>query len=66
MSSITSTGNATIASLKFFFSVKDEEVAKQLYELEGRNVTLRYEEKKGHLPWSGDTNYFVTGIAALE
>ena len=66
MSSITSTGNATIASEKFFFSVKDEAVAKQLFELEGKNVTVRYEEKRGHLPWSGDTNYFVTGIVSKE
>jgi hypothetical protein len=66
MSSIASTGNTTIASEKFYFSVKDETVAKSLFELEGKNVTLQYEQKRGHLPWSGDTDYFVTRIVAKE
>ena len=62
LSSIQSTSNTTLASEKFYFSVKDESVAKSLFELEGKNVTLQYKEKRGHLPWSGETNYFVTGI----
>lgn len=66
MSSIASTGNTTIASEKFYFSVKDENVAKSLFALEGKNVTLQYEQKRGHLPWSGDTDYFVTRIVAKE
>lgn len=66
MSSITSTGNSTIASEKFYFSVKDEAVAKKMFELEGKNVTLQYEQKRGHLPWSGETDYFVTGIVSKE
>ncbi|MDZ4749725.1 MAG: hypothetical protein SH808_14685 [Saprospiraceae bacterium] len=66
MSSITSTGNSTIASEKFLFSVKDEAVAKKMFELEGQHVTLRYEQKRGHLPWSGDTDYYVTGIVSRE
>ncbi len=66
MSSIASTGNTTIASEKFYFSVKDETVAKSLFELEGNNVTLQYEQQRGHLPWSGDTDYFVTRIVAKE
>lgn len=66
MSSITSTGNATIASEKFFFSVKDENVANELFKLEGKNVTVKYEQKRGHLPWSGETDYFVTGIVSKE
>jgi hypothetical protein len=66
MSSITSTGNATIASEKFFFSVKDDKVAKELFDLEGKHVTLRYEQKRGHLPWSGETDYFVTAIISKE
>ena len=66
MSSIASTGNTTIASEKFLFSVKDENVAKELFGLEGKNVTLTYEQKRNHMPWSGDTNYFVTGIVSKE
>lgn len=66
MSSIASTGNTTIASEKFFFSVKDENVAKEMFNLEGKHVTLQYEQKRGHLPWSGETDYFVTRIVAKE
>ena len=62
LSSIASTTNTTLASEKFYFSVKDENVAKSLFELEGKNVTLQYVQKRGHLPWSGETDYFVTGI----
>jgi len=62
LSSIASTTNTTLASEKFFFSVKDENVAKSLFELEGKDVTLQYVQKRGHLPWSGETDYFVTGI----
>lgn len=66
MSSIASTGNTTIASEKFLFSVKDENVAKAMFGLEGKHVTLKYEQKRSHMPWSGDTNYFVTEIVAKE
>lgn len=62
MSSITSNINATIASEKFFFSVKEDSIAKQMFDLEGKHVTLRYEQKRGHLPWNGETDYFVNGI----
>ena len=66
MSSIASTVNTTIASEKFLFSVKEENIAKALFELEGKRVTLQYEQKRSHLPWSGETNYFVIGIKASE
>jgi hypothetical protein len=62
MSSIASTGNTTIASEKFFFSVKDESVAKVLFNLEGKHVTLHYTQKRGHLPWNGETDYYVNSI----
>lgn len=66
MSSITSTGNSTIASEKFLFSVKDEAVAKKMFELEGQHITVQYEQKRGHLPWSGDTDYYITGIVSQK
>ena len=66
MNSIASTGNTTIASEKFLFSVKDENVAKALFELEGKHVTLKYEQKRNHMPWSGDTDYYVTEIVSKE
>src|SRR6185436_14762462 len=62
MSSIASTANVTIASEKFFFSVKNDSIAKALFALEGKRVTVSYEEKRKHLPWNGETNYYVTSI----
>jgi hypothetical protein len=66
MSSITSTGNTTIASEKFYFSVKDDSIAKALFDFEGKHVTLHYEQKRSHLPWDGETDYFVNGIIRSE
>jgi hypothetical protein len=62
MSSIASTSNTTIASEKFYFSVKNDSIAKALFDLEGKHITLHYDQKRGHLPWSGETDYFVNGI----
>jgi hypothetical protein len=50
MSSIASTSNTTIASEKFYFSVKDDSIANALFGLEGKRVTLHYDQKRGHLP----------------
>src|SRR5436190_22836820 len=44
MSSITSTTNTTLASEKFFFSVSDKTIAEQLFALEGKHVTLKYNQ----------------------
>ena len=66
MSSIASTGNTTIASEKFFFSVKDENIAKTLFTMEGKRVTLHYKQKRGHLPWNGETDYYITSIVSVE
>src|SRR5215510_6829701 len=46
MSSIASTSNTTIASEKFYFSVKDDSIAKTLFNFEGKRVTLHYEQKR--------------------
>src|SRR6187399_2708382 len=51
MSSIASTANVTLASEKFFFSVKNDSLAESMFNLEGKRVTLHYEQKRKHLPW---------------
>jgi len=66
MSSIASTSNTTIASEKFYFSVKNDSIAKTLFNFEGKRVTLHYEQKRGHLPWYGETDYFVNGIVSTN
>jgi hypothetical protein len=48
---------------KFYFTVRDEAVAKQVEGAMGQRVTLQYEQHKG-LPSScfGETDYFVTAV----
>ena len=51
---------------KFYFSVRDEAVVKQINALMGQRVALDYEQHIG-LPTScfGDTEYFVSGARKL-
>ncbi|MEO8086635.1 MAG: hypothetical protein ABI763_07445 [Bacteroidota bacterium] len=64
MSSIASTGNVTIASEKFLFSVTSDSLAQTLFNMEGKHVTVHYEQKRKHLPWNGETDYFVSEARA--
>ncbi len=52
---------------KFFFTVHDEKVAKEITRHIGKRVSLHYEEKVG-LPTTcfGETRHFVTGITLAE
>ena len=62
LSSIRSTGNITLASEKFFFSVRNKEVASKLENMQGHFVTVHYKMKNGTLPWQGDTPYIVDSV----
>ena len=62
MSSIASTANVTLASEKFYFSVKDDSLAESMFNFEGKKVTVHYEQKRKHLPWNGETDYFVNSV----
>ncbi|MFN0082936.1 MAG: hypothetical protein ACKVOM_10505 [Ferruginibacter sp.] len=62
LSSISSTNNVALASEKFFFSVASDSVAKRMMDYEGKKVKLHYEQKKGTLPWRGDSEYIVDGV----
>ena len=50
----------------FPFSIRNDEVAKQITAAEGKRVSLHYEEKKG-IPTScfGETNYFVKSVRVV-
>lgn len=52
---------------KFFFTVRDEHVAKKINETVGQRVRLIYEEHKG-VPTScfGETSYFVNDVQLLD
>ena len=54
-------------SEKFYFTVKEEQVAERINRLMGKRIVLHYEQKAG-LPTScfGDTRYYVTKITEVE
>lgn len=56
----------TIAD-KFYFTVRDEEVAKQINQSLGKKIAVEYEQHKG-LPTScfGDTEYFAKAVKVVE
>lgn len=62
LSSVQSDANVAIASEKFLFSVTDKTVAKSMEQIQGRRVVVHYMEKKGALPWRGDSNYIVDSV----
>lgn len=62
LSSVRSNQNIAIASEKFLFSVKDENIAQKLEQLQGQNIIVHYHEKNGTLPWRGETRYLVDSV----
>jgi len=52
---------------KFVFTVRDEQVAKQINDVMGRRVSLFYEEHIG-IPTScfGETGHFVKGVKSID
>lgn len=56
----------TIQSNEFNFSVKDENVARQLERCAGKHVELHYKEYLGALPWRGMSKYVVDSVLSVE
>jgi hypothetical protein len=65
LSSVTSTTNVALASEKFLFSVKDENLASRIDTLQGQFIMVHYFEKNGRLPWQGETCYFVDSVKVI-
>lgn len=63
LSSVATTSNVAIASEKFLFSVMKKHVNIRYDTLQGQNVIVHYIEKKGTVPWRGDSRYLVDSIA---
>lgn len=63
LSSVQSNTNVPLASEKFFFSVSNKNVAKKLSDLQGEFIVVYYKEKKGTLPWRGESTYVVDSVA---
>lgn len=66
LSSIRGNNNVSIASEKFYFSVAKKDVAEKLMNLQGRFVTVHYQEKNGIIGWRGDTQYIVDSVSMDE
>ena len=66
LSSVSSTANVALASEKFIFSVMKKNVSIQYDTLQGKNVIVHYIEKKGTVPWRGDSRYLVDSIAVRK
>ncbi|MER3463349.1 MAG: hypothetical protein C4329_01930 [Chitinophagaceae bacterium] len=64
LSSVSGNNNVPIASEKFYFSVSDKHVAERLMNLQGRHVTVLYRQKRGTLPWRGESEYIVDSVRA--
>lgn len=66
LSSVQSNANVAIASEKFLFSVTDETIARQIEQIQGKNVVVHYQEKKGTLPWRGESVYLVDSVRIAD
>ena len=66
MNNLVVNNTSSVSSEKFMFSVEDEALGKRLMELEGRKVVLSYKEKKGTLPWRGESVYIVDSVRLVE
>ena len=62
LSSVESNRNVSLASEKFFFSVRDNGIARRLEQLEGYMIVVHYQQKHGALMWQGETNYYVDSV----
>jgi hypothetical protein len=65
LSSVESNRNVSLASEKFFFSVKDHQIADKLERLEGYMIVVHYRQKHGTLMWNGETSYFVDSVRVI-
>ena len=65
LSGISGNNMSPISSEKFFFSVDNDAVAKQLMNYEGQKVVLHYQQMNGRLFWRGDTEYIVDSVRTV-
>lgn len=56
---------ATMISNSFLFTVKDEDIAKQIQQAmdSGKIISLHYEQEFFVFPWEGNTSYFITKVS---
>ena len=62
LNSLMINGTAAVSSEKFYFSVGEKRIGEKLMQFEGLRVILHYQQKKGILPWRGDSEYIVDSV----
>jgi hypothetical protein len=58
-------GDEAVVGNTWNFSVKDDQVYRDLQRHEGEKVTLHYKQQYKNLPWQGKTDYFVDRVEAV-
>jgi hypothetical protein len=66
LSSVSSNMNVAIASEKFYFSVTNSTLARQLDTIQGQMVIVHYRQKNGALFWNGDSEYLVDSVKRIR
>jgi hypothetical protein len=62
LSSVSSTNNVALASEKFFFTLTNKSLIRQLDTLQGDMIIVHYSQKNGIVFWRGDTQYLVDSV----
>ncbi len=47
---------------KFYFSVKNKKLADTLMKLQGKSISLKYQQYRNTLPWRGESVYMVSDL----
>ncbi len=63
---VTGITDIAIASRKFFFSVTNKNLARQLDTTQGQKVMVRYRHKKGVFFRKGEAEYLVLGAEIIQ
>jgi hypothetical protein len=62
LSSVSSSRDITLASEKFFFSLINKSLIRQLDTLQGDMVIVHYKQKNSTAFWRGDSQYLVDSV----
>lgn len=62
LSSVSSTRDVALASEKFFFSLTNKSLIRQLDTLQGEMVIVHYKQKNATAFWRGDSQYLVDSV----
>ena len=62
LSSVSSNKDVALASEKFFFTLTNKALIRQLDTLQGDMIIVHYRQKNGTIFWRGDSEYLVDSV----